>query len=435
MALNHRDEKRTRFDRWLPPGARLIVGYFLPVLVAAFTLLVYLGASGAVEVAYGPVAALQVVRDWSAAIGLAGGILAWVVLAKIYSGYANAELANPRQYQKLQAQLRHLQGLMAACDPQVRETAAYREAQCFCDYVSHFLEQRHAHDPRWGLADGYVDLWECLHQAEEALFPILPRPLIVNGALNDVLILGGSDIPDRLALLSALWCAVRKLDPPGVPYVELLRSAEQRTLDARKPDGEPQPTGEEKSDARSALRTVRQAINEYRDVRFDGLVRMRNQSLCTLNLLGGLLYALIVVATLRTVSAEVMSNALLYFLVAATTGVLARLRYSATNEFAVEDFGLSNLRLITRPFTSGLAALLGMLALGLFQYGSVSEMLSISAAELAAYFSPEKLGTGLLLSAVFGLTPEVVFSNYTRVAEMYGKQLKNSRTSEAAATV
>jgi hypothetical protein len=423
-------------------GSYLLVAGYFPVFAVVLTLIIYLGASGALAAGYAPAHLYYWARDLSALAGLLLAAMLWWLIASEYCRYTTARLANPRVYDEICNQLSQLRQLLAVCKEQ-QQTAEYREADEHLSYVEQYLRASDSSDVRWELATGYLDLQDRLNQAEEALILLLPPQRVIVGALNDVLSLGGSDIPDRQALMAALWHAVNTLNPSAVAYVDRLRSAEKWAANGDGDKTDPRATTQDDQTpnqvyARAALRTVRHAINEYRHARWSALVRMRNQSLSSLCLLATLLYAMVLLASVAGIPAGVLSLATVYFLVGASTGALVRLRSAAQSEFAVEDFGLANMRLATRPFTSGLAALLGIIGLSFIPLqfsGQVLTLGAMSASDLTILFSPERLGTGMLLSAIFGLAPEAVFRQFGKVAETYGKELKSSRASESAATL
>ncbi|MFN8512829.1 MAG: hypothetical protein U0232_09775 [Thermomicrobiales bacterium] len=420
-------------------GSYLLAAGYFPVIAVVLTLVCYLGASGAIAAGYQLGPFFYWTRDCAAFIGLALAIPVWWIIARIYSHYATLALANPRVYDEICHRLTQLQQHRAACNPKQWQEAEFLEVTDHLRYVEEHLRVDWNGDVRWALATGYLDLQDRLNQAEELLILLIPHKHVLSGAQADVLRLGGSDIPDRKALLSALWQAISILEPKALTYVDRLRSAVEGPGMLSSTTAAPQDHSEiAEMCARTTLRTVRQAINEYRLARSGGLVRMRNQLFSSLSLLAMLLYTIILIASVGGIPPNVLLLATAYFLVGAATGVLARLRAAPQSEYAIEDYGLANMRLATRPFTSGLAALLGIIGLSFIPLQFTGRALALdpmSATDLTTLFSPDWLGTGMLLSAIFGLTPEVVFRQFSKVAETYGKELKSSRASESAATL
>jgi hypothetical protein len=113
--------------------------------------------------------------------------------------------------------------------------------------------------------------------------------------------------------------------------------------------------------ARAALRHVRNAINEYRNTRWNGLIVARNRLVATFTLTAMIIFALLAIAIMSGAEKSMIIAATVFYLVGATVGLLDRLRSASQAESAIPDYGLSAARLITVPLFSGLGALGGLL--------------------------------------------------------------------------
>src|SRR5205823_6561366 len=185
--------------------------------------------------------------------------------------------------------------------------------------------------PRWALGTGYVDLWERMDRAEEALIDVKPRQAVIADGMYDCLRCKGSAIHQADELharleaavgflrtldspscdrqhhpdgdVAGLGATVRRETPAGVAAHAARRSNGERVVAARAANGDPAPVSGEaapvqggqpradavqpaapdgpdlprsEAEARTILRQVRRSINGFRHDRWAGLVRARN---------------------------------------------------------------------------------------------------------------------------------------------------------------
>src|SRR5258708_9991049 len=78
-------------------------------------------------------------------------------------------------------------------------------------------------DLRWVNGAGYIDLWQRLHRAEEALLMATPKEHLLDEELYDELRLKDSTIPNRDDLLAILGAVTRYLSGPQPPPTPALR--------------------------------------------------------------------------------------------------------------------------------------------------------------------------------------------------------------------
>jgi len=76
---------------------------------------------------------------------------------------------------------------------------------------------------------------------------------------------------------------------------------------------------DEEIQARSVLREVRHALNEFRDNRWEAIVRVRNQFVCTMILTGLIMYVLLQFAILAGAPQATMIAATAFFLLGGMT--------------------------------------------------------------------------------------------------------------------
>ena len=215
----------------------------------------------------------------------------------------------------------------SAADRDAQRAEARREVEETINAIRQDLQQGGL---RWVSGTGYIGLWRHVHEAEEAYLQLAPLSTLIAEAKRDQLRLTGSGIGNKEELLGRLQDA----------------SADIKS-------------GSEES-ARGVIRAVRSAINDFRDGARSGTVRARNRlaavTFCTCILI------LIVTALAVTIAAPKASveATVVYFLVGDIVACFGLLNTLANVDFAVEDYGLSNVRLAIRLLTSGLAAVGGV---------------------------------------------------------------------------
>jgi hypothetical protein len=200
--------------------------------------------------------------------------------------------------------------------------------------------------------------------------------------------------------------------------------------------------------ARSILRAVRCSINTFRDSRWAGLVRARNRLMKTGLITVSIAYVLLCVPVIIGAPPETIVAAGVFYLVGALVGLFSRLRTEAMADNAIEDYGLTTTRLLYTPLFCGLAAVGGVLVINLLplllnRLAPVAEG-SPAAANAAAdtfrtipldaIFSLRQNVIGLVIAAVFGLTPGLLVDRLMRVADQYKADLRSSEASGSANT-
>lgn len=197
--------------------------------------------------------------------------------------------------------------------------------------------------------------------------------------------------------------------------------------------------------ARAMIRQVHQAIDTYRDDRRDGIVRARNRLVVTSLAFGFATYAMLALAIDRSIETANLVAAATFFLVGAVVGLFAQLRADASADSAGEDYGLAIVRIAQTPLSSGFAAISGVVMLPmLFAYsvdsglsavvGSAVQASSSGATAAAStqgvvltdIFNIKTFPYGLLVAAVFGLSPGLLIDRLAKQAEEYKKDLRTS---------
>lgn len=401
-------------------GALWIIGPLMPGLAAIVTVGTYLFLPTKRE------ADLTAPNDPAVAIafGLVVTLLTWFIGAVFARPLVSAPRAQLRFYSELLERSRSLGDRSSSVDPRSAETqAAADEARTHLDYVSEELEgDGKGPALRWALASGYMSVMRALHRADEALVIVEPADAVVGDALHDALSLEESTIGNRERLAGILRVAVHRLSPASA--AAFLASGGDRN------DGTEVALSD--NEAREALREVRHAINEYRDDRHDGLVRARNRLVWTMLAVGITTYLLLSLALVTGVAVTYIRTVAVFYLVGAIVGLFNRLRTEASQTSAVEDFGLSQARLVVTPLVSGLAAVAGVylvaVAPALLPTGTVG---AEPAPTLTMVYDLATNPIGLVYAAIFGLAPGALTSRLTSASARLERDLQST---EAAAT-
>lgn len=376
------------------------------------------------------------------------GLLLWAtVLAVIGQRYAWADRANPGVYSNLCEVFDALRtrlefALRDNKDPARRE--ASREASPHLIRLGRGLG---LYDDRpspgvgltWTLGVGYVDLWRNAHRAEEALLPAATEEDLVAGAVFDDQRLDGSRIAGHADLRQKLRIALDVVSANGEIFLSRPPSTpgEQPVVD-RRPSS---------AAARGALKAIRRTINEFRDDRRDGLVRVRNNLYATMIFASVIAYALLGVLMIGMLqndrpvrTAEQWRTAIeagtVFYLTAALIGLVRELHLVMRSSGTEEDYGLRTARLINIPLFSGLAGLAGVTLTALLPAtlpqtsGAAQTSGTASEVDMFEVFNLGETPENVVVAAVFGLTPTLLIRGLQRRAEQYKDDLKTTEAGE-----
>jgi hypothetical protein len=278
------------------------------------------------------------------------------------------------------------------------------EARKLLGEVQQALEGKSAGSAlRWSGGSGYISLWRQLHRAEEALLAAEMRESLFAEAVDDGARLVKTNVDGAEALLQELRALLG--DPPE------RRERPQILADLDSPE------------SRALLREIRFVLNSYRDDLYQRFVRIRNGMFATLVYVGlvsdGLLMLAILVVPRRL--DDSVAAGMSYFLIGALVGLFAEL-YGASkgHRAAVHDYGLALVRLLTIPLLSGIAAVLGVVVTRL---GGASSPSDIALEDILAL---REYPSGILVAAIFGLTPGLILERLRAQTNEYKEELVKS---------
>lgn len=327
---------------------------------------------------------------------------------------------------------------------------------------------------RWIMASGYVTAWNQVHRAEEALLEVLPIHEVVGEAFQFGLRLRDSNVGSANDLLDILRRTLTVLSPAAATSLVPGQMPSPAPVDP--PEG-----AARVAEARTVIRQVVRTVNEFRDSSRDGLLRARVQLMRDVAFAGLTTYVLMCIAVVLGVSSDGLLSALVYYFVGAVVGLFNRLYLDSSADTAIEeDYGLSIVRLIETPLFSGLAALGGVLVTAMLPLalngGIVTPRSSPPAAVVASatppatvaftatpsavvasaptatpapaatpgpgqaapaqppslsdVFSLQRYPFGIVMAAIFGLTPTLLISRLSQPVEKYKSDLKSTEASQ-----
>lgn len=390
------------------------------------------------------------INDLAVLLGILAALGVWPLLAVLFQRFASADRANPRAYGELSERLDQLNVRLEILRGQLNEPdILYQQACRHRDVIAQELGLaagggRPAAGLPWVLGTGYINLVSRLHRAEEALLQIEPRALVISSAWHDEWCLRNSTLDNRDKLLDQLICArnILSVGPCGVT-----QRSECAPICAAAPDPKPLSSEElaaREREARAVLRAVRYSLNDFRDTRRDALVRARNRLNKTGAFTGLAAFVFLSLAIMLDVGPSTIVAITAFYLVGAIVGLFNRLRTAADSEEAVEDYGLTGTRLIHTPLFSGLAAIGGVALAALLPvaFDTVAFVpASVDAAQSAStiaqslrldqVFNLQTYPFGLVVAAIFGLTPSLLVDRLNRQTDRFKDDLRRSEPTES----
>src|SRR6266571_1912898 len=480
---------KNRFRDQIVRGAKaygaslLITGVIVPVVASLIAVGLYL------TLQYSPLSLLGLPPNsrWYTLVysSLLTGIV-WFVATFALGYFCTAQGANPHNYSLLRSRLRQLNAYLGLKDcadsadvisefeaamkvagfdqSDKHKWNALKEAYTCCIDVGRKLCKGSV-GLTWIIGTGYNSAWTLLHHAEEVLIEVTDVETVVRGAKHDFLSIQSSQIDGRDELLEDLVQAVAVLQPEALDYFKehqpgagtlALRQLIQ-VIDKYKDQSGTSPCGNRSSTsgadpliarakaAREALREVRSTLNDFRDKRWEELVRQRSQLLATMVVTGVFTHVLLCILILANVPPAVGHQALtptqsgilaatMFYLVGALAGLVGRFVNEAQGSTAVDDFGLSKFRLVATPLLSGLAGIAGVFITVVLAAMGGSALTGSASGQSITLANLFPLDPRLLfVAAIFGVTPNLVIKSLQEKANQYQSALRSSTAADGVA--
>ena len=361
----------------------------------------------------GVATALLFFADWPGepvvqfVVGTTIGVALWVALSVIFL----SDLADPRHarsgiYEDVYGRLLTVQSLLGALEPgSSRERQAYAQATAHGNRASEELGQTAGEGGlRWLLGSGYVGVWRHVHRAEEALLPF-DSPASLRA----------------LAIRDEARLTASKLENEGL-YVEELRELLGTAEDRRQP-GHAAKVLETLEGERERwlpiLTDIRNTLNRHRLELFNDLVHLRNLLFAATVATGLVIYTVLGLAVVYPVDRSVMAAGMAFYLVGSTVGLFSEVYTRSRRLRGVsDDTGLEFVRLLTIPQLSGIAGVLGVVLTRLGGTATAS-----GTPTLEDVFSLADYPFGIVIAAIFGLTPGLLLARLRQQTDEYKEEL------------
>ncbi len=363
MAVNQQQMTSSRYI-----GALLAVGVGIPIpILGAFaTLWGYFALSA--------LSAPTTIITFLPLLGLIFTIIVWLLLAFFFMPLATARGGKLSDYEIIQGNRGVLKAQLAAVKsktahdntqsipPEEPDEIAMAEIQSNLKYIDNMLN---CNGLPWVMRTGYINLWDRINKADEAMIDILPPEQVIEGAKYDLLSLTGSKVPNNKDLIKNLYTAISTLssDPDRSKQSWAQPALLKHPVE---PPGSSTVTNNKEQEARSTIRQVRAALHRFTNERWDALVRARNQLMGTALLASVLTYILVDLAILvGVVPKSTLEQISVFYLLGAIVGLFSRMLNESNAKDAdiahMDDYGLTAARILVTPLLSGLAALVGVL--------------------------------------------------------------------------
>lgn len=380
-------------------GARFLPGLaLLPTFAAVSTIVLYLAGWPEPD-------------DGGAVIGVGLGIavLGWLVVSVLFFGpLTRVESAAGDTYDQLRTRVLSLRARVdahrsAPPDAGAPGGSALAEAALIVADLEREMAPAGPASQKWLLGTGYVNLWRRVHRAEEALLELAPRDELYGVALHDRALLGRLRVDGAQDLRDALTGILGTPDGAAAPAA---RETAIALLDM--------------PDARALVRQARYTAHAYRGDLWDKLVNLRNRLVATMFLTTLGTYGLLAVAVLQEADADAVAGAVALYLVGAGVGLFREL-YATANRRAgmVFDYGLGYVRLLAIPVLSGIAAIGGVAIVAL---GGVPA--DDGTVPLSDVYSLDTHPYGLIVAAIFGLTPNLLLERLRSRTDQYQQEIQ-----------
>lgn len=346
-------------------------------------------------------------RSLAVGIGLGFAAVLGTGIAILMGPRSSPSRANMRAYSLVLQRLCALRAQLECIAPDRDSCAEVKEARAQVDLLQRrlginddLIRVTDPVDPSWASGAAYQDLWTGIHRAEEALIACATPEELKAGIIHDKLRVKGAHLSKSLD---------QELDRITT---ELHGTANLLEVSAR-------------------LRQIRRAVNEYRDERWDGLIRARLRLVRSAVMTAWTAYGLLVLAVALGVPRVSLTAGSVFFIVGALVGLVAQSRSDALRKETVEDYGLTSARLYQTVLASGLAGVAGVLLMPFLAQVATAASGATGVAPSTA-FNVSLTPGQLILAAIFGLSPQVIFDRFTASADQYKTELSTSQAAQPA---
>ena len=392
-------------------GAFLLLLPIVPVIATVISIATYIGLNLKAPVSLTDIGWVDTLIPLL--VGTGSTLILWAILALLCHRYTAVHRANEKSYYAL---LNHLSSLNYYLDTlptdKTKEVLQYRDAI----YLT--LKQPTI---SWIVGNGYIELWDFMYRAEEALITIAPQEKVIADAVYDEMRLNDSKIVSSEEWVNKLRSAVHVLDPDAVSYLKPAVGTQSPIAAAGTQQQAPvinqvrNAETQQQIEARAVLRVVRKTINDFNTKCWDALISARNQLYSTMILVGLTVFVLMALAIILHVNLLHLEAATFYAFIGGLAGLIGRLSIESQSNKMVDDYRLSLARLLATPLLSGLAAVLGV-------------MIIAKSTDLNAIYNFNiSLVPSLIIAATFGLTPNLLINQLQKRSDEYKGNLQSTQ--------
>jgi hypothetical protein len=337
-------------------------------------------------------------------------LVGWLALAAIFRQASSVTQASPSSYLGARERLRDL-----ARQLDVNDDLTVRDLSDIQDGRLEALKRRNdavrilrRPGAQWVTGAGYDELWEALYRADESLILCAKNEDVISWALSDIARLEGSAIPNRDALLSRLERGVVLFSPAALALLDKAPTNAHALM-------------QDENVGRREIQAVRKDLNDFVAWRFTGIITARNLLTRATVCMGVFVYLLFIVALLAGAPTRAIIAVTALYLTGAVIGVFSWLLTARSTETAIEDYGLSTVRLLATPTLAGMAALFGVflahiVGAPLVHSTIVNDLESLFALTL----------DNVLLAFIFGFAPGLVVLTLQAQTDRYTSEIKST---------
>ena len=353
-------------------------------------------------------------------------LVAWIALAIpcLVLDLTNPERVNPTSYSALAGRVGELAiwcetqaGPRPSTGPDAQSDDECRELirRAVREQVADVARQLETRDLCWALATRYLTLWRQLHSADSLLVHVEPDDRLLMRAAQARARLADSKMTGAVVMDAELRRAMAALSASSDDG-----EAQAARIGDRAEVGEPPMS---KAEARGTVSRIQRAIDDFRDIRYAGLLGARNQLLWTSGATALGLYALLWLAIAAEVESATIMAATAFYLVGVIVGLFNLLYVQAGADSVIDDYGLSAARLIVTPQLAGIAAVMGVVI------ATMVAATQVSGARLADSFDLLGRPVNILTAAIFAFSPGLVLDRLKQRVDNYKDDLNSSRDS------
>lgn len=353
-------------------------------------------------------------------VGTVSTFILWVILSFLLRRFTAVDRVNEQSYYSL---MNHQSTLQYFIDKFPDDTKEVKE------YLNSFRQALNQRSSTWVRGEGYIELWDLMNSAEEALITSAPLEKVIADAVYDEMRLNDSKIVSNDEWANKLRVAVNELDPNAIRFLkpsvgaQSLKNANQTSGQEDNPGTALSPApgqggfSEKQQDsvARSILRAVRETINDFNANSWEALINARNQLYSTMTLVGLTMFVFVALAIIFHVNLLHLEAATFYAFIGGIAGLIGRLSLEAQSDKSLDDYRLSQARLLVTPLLSGLAAVIGVLI--------VSKATDLN----MIYNINANLVPNLIIAATFGLSPNLLINQLQKKSDEYKGNLQSTQ--------